>query len=78
MNCRRCHGLLVPVQFRRGGAWWARCVNCGERMDAALLQNRAEQAAELAWLHEGHEREMKEWISRFTRRPPITDPIGST
>lgn len=77
MTCRRCHGLLVPVQFHRGGTWWARCVNCGERMDAELLRNRAEQARQVAWLREGQERDIKEWAAWFARVPMNTHPACS-
>lgn len=67
----------MPVQFHRGGTWWARCLNCGERMDAELLKNRADQAAQGALLCERQDRDMKEWAAWFARVPMQTDPACS-
>lgn len=46
-------------------------------MDAELLKNRADQAAQGALLCERQDRDMKEWAAWFARVPMQTDPACS-
>lgn len=50
MKCQRCQGLMIKDkiydpdgQFLHLDIW--RCVNCGETVDAAILQARKEKEA---------------------------------
>lgn len=71
MSCDRCGGLCVkewiderlPKHTRP--AWWWRCAICGERMDATILRNRAEQEAVAVWHAEGLDRDRREWAALF-------------
>ena len=52
-------------------AWWWRCYNCGERIDAAILLARAEQEAETVFRREAEQRDLKEWAAWFARMPVV-------
>lgn len=39
-RCHRCGGLMVPEQVHELGAFEARCVSCGERVDPVILAHR--------------------------------------
>jgi hypothetical protein len=73
MACLRCHGLLLQEHRSKRGAWWWRCVNCGELVDRVILRNRAEQEADLAFRREAMERERHEWADWLGRVPAATD-----
>ena len=45
MRCSRCGGFCIPVRYEMGWCvdgvpWGWSCVNCGEVVDAVILQNR--------------------------------------
>lgn len=43
--CHRCGGLMVQERvFESGSVDW-RCVSCGERIDAVILEHRRQQLA---------------------------------
>jgi hypothetical protein len=44
-------------------------MQCGERIDGAILRARAEQAAALAMQREAEQRDVKEWALWFARMP---------
>jgi len=76
MTCDRCRGLMVREWFRcrrqcepnETGYCW-KCLNCGERIDRAILRHRAEQDAERAAQREADERLLREWRIWFSRMP---------
>ena len=39
-RCHRCGGLMVSEQVHELGAFEARCVSCGERVDPVILAHR--------------------------------------
>ena len=49
MNCLRCHGLMLPAVLYSESECLAAtaysCINCGEYVDALILQNRLITAA---------------------------------
>lgn len=68
MPCHRCAGLLLRewiYQTREHNpscsCWWWKCANCGARVDATILRNQAEQAADVAWQQLAHAQQLKEW-----------------
>lgn len=78
MPCHRCAGLLLRewiYQTREHdphcSCWWFRCVNCGERVDAAILRNRAEQAAIQEVRRLASSQELKDWEMWLTSIPAI-------
>lgn len=52
MRCPRCNGCLYKepqshrTKYFSGPGWMWACVNCGNRLDARVLQNRTLQEAE--------------------------------
>lgn len=71
MTCDRCQGCMLREHIHRRGPWWWKCVNCGERLDGAILYQRAEQAAALAMQREAEQRDLKEWSVWFARIPAV-------
>jgi hypothetical protein len=69
MSCLRCHGLLLREPVGRRACWWWKCIQCGNRIDAAILQNRAEQARDAAWRREAERHNLAEWAAWFARMP---------
>lgn len=52
-----------------GARWWWKCLNCGERVDGAILLNRAEQELAEARQRESMERDLKEWSEWMAKVP---------
>lgn len=75
MTCDRCRGCMVREHVYRGGPWWWRCMNCGERLDGLILLARAEQAAAAAMLREAEQRDLKEWAGWLARVPTSASSI---
>lgn len=69
MTCDRCAGCVVRECIHRGGPWWWRCLNCGDRIDGTILHQRAEQAAALVMQREAEQCNLKEWSDWFARMP---------
>lgn len=76
MTCERCQGCLVREYVYRHGPWWWRCMNCGERIDGAILRARAEQAAALVMQREAEQLDLKEWSAWFARIPTVQTSVG--
>lgn len=71
MHCTRCQGLQCREYIPGYGRWWWKCVACGDRVDAVILRNRAEQEAAVAAMHETQQRDLEEW-ARWLERIPVT------
>jgi len=69
MICLRCQGRLMPERLARGGAWWWRCYNCGERTDGVILRHRAEEALAREVRAQDQQRDLREWALWFQRLP---------
>jgi hypothetical protein len=57
------------------GLWWWRCLNCGERIDGAILRHRAEQDADEAFRRQSYDRDLREWSLWFRRLPGAVQPV---
>lgn len=77
MTCDRCAGCLVREHIYPRGRWWWKCLNCGERLDGAILHQRAEQAAALAMQREAEQRDLREWSVWFSRIPAVQTSANS-
>lgn len=70
MTCTRCRGRLLREHiYARGPQWWWRCFSCGDRVDGAILLNRAEQDAATADRRRAQDRDLREWAAWFARMP---------
>lgn len=78
MTCTRCQGRLLKEHIYKRGAWWWRCYNCGDRVDANILYNRAEQEAATADRQAAQQRDLREWATWFSRMLPVTQPVTIT
>jgi len=76
MTCQRCQGRMIREHVYRRGAWWWRCYNCGERVDAAILLARAEQEADAAFRLASADIERQEWAVWLARLPTVQASTG--
>lgn len=67
--CDRCQGQMLREHIYRRGAWWWRCVSCGERVDGVILRHRAEQAADAAFLRDSQDIELRQWAEWLAKIP---------
>ena len=57
MTCQRCHGLMHLAKWwddvSRVDVWMCACINCGDRIDRRILENRIEQCGRQRRAHHG-------------------------
>lgn len=78
MGCERCQGLLLREAVGRRARWWLKCVNCGNRIDQAILQHRVEDARDQAWRREAEQHHMAEWAAWLQRGLVVTERCVSS
>lgn len=65
MICRRCKGLMIFQALADFRSRWWRCVNCGERFDFTVLNNR-KLDLDVGAARDAEARSWARWIARLS------------